>query len=181
MTRRRVLTAVGLIGVLIVLGCALHARAKRSEREWHVWSKGGILYRDWQFDENGKLNDHYPSKLESVRDMIGVTQIVWLDCAGDSFSDDDVDIILAFGELRKLKLAGSRITDKGLCRLSALQRLDEIDICDTETGVAGLRCLAASPMLRKVHVSRSQVTDIEIRELADRGLEIEVAPQPFTP
>jgi hypothetical protein len=84
-----------------------------------------------------------------------VTEIEIFD---ERFTDNDVDLLLAFPDLRELDLPGTGITDEGLTKLAAsLDQLVKLDVSATKVTGRSTRLLSNCKQLR----------ELDLRETAD--------------
>jgi hypothetical protein len=91
-----------------------------------------------------------------------------------NLTDACVPPLLSLTRLRRLSLAGNRITDKGLEQIGKVTNLDELDLEATDVTDQGLIHLQSLRRLKNVNVAATQVTPEGIKALqkALPGVEI---------
>ena len=79
--------------------------------------------------------------------------------------DDDLQYAVVFGQLRKLNLSRTAITDAALSHIQGLVRLESLDLSFTRIGDAGLENLAGLPRLTLLDLSCTKVGDAGLQHL----------------
>ena len=82
-------------------------------------------------------------------------------------SADDLDLLLAFPEITRLKLIGSAGTDAALGRLIGLNQLESLDLHDAITSERGLKSLAELPNLRALALANCSLSDESLNSLTE--------------
>jgi hypothetical protein len=89
--------------------------------------------------------------------------------------------LLSLPRLKKLSLAGNRITDDGLAQIAQLRSLTELDLVATEVSDAGLIHLRGMKSLQVVNLAATRVTAEGIAKLQearpDLTISMETAPE----
>ena len=91
-------------------------------------------------------------------DAVSKTSIVEIDWSRSNTVDRDLAKIADPGGLKRLNLALTRITDKGLNQLAGFLQLEELDLSGTVVTDDGLEALATLTKLRKLSLARGAVT-----------------------
>jgi uncharacterized membrane protein len=81
--------------------------------------------------------------------------ILWLNVAGNSVSDNEMSTIGQFINLERLRLDANPITDKGLQKLFSLPRLQSLNLGGTKVTKDGVSLLSGITSLRNVYVWNS--------------------------
>lgn len=80
---------------------------------------------------------------------------------------EDLDLLLVFPEMSRLRLRGASVTDESLERLSGLARLEYLDIDSAVLGERGLKSLSKLPSLRVLTLKNCSPADRSMQSLAD--------------
>jgi hypothetical protein len=91
-----------------------------------------------------------------------VTSITILD---EEFSDADVDLLLAFPEVREIDVSYTSIGDAGLVKLATLDELALLDVSGTRITSASLRSLSDCRQLRELDISDTGADEESVRSL----------------
>jgi uncharacterized membrane protein len=91
--------------------------------------------------------------------------VVWLDLAGTSTSDDGAAAIAALTNLTRLHLSRTRMGDAGLARLGPLQQLEYLNLYGTRVTDAGLQHLSGLRKLKRLYVWQTAVTPAGVERL----------------
>jgi internalin A len=81
------------------------------------------------------------------------------------YSDADMQVVGGLGQLEKLYLSASIVSDNGLQHLSRLSKLKQLDFSPRETTDEGLRHLENLRELTTLNLSESKVTDTGLASL----------------
>ncbi|MBK5290100.1 MAG: hypothetical protein JJE04_00205 [Acidobacteriia bacterium] len=96
-------------------------------------------------------------------------QIIGLSFRGAFVSDADLDEVAAMGQLEKLDLSETRITDLGLLRLRPLRNVRELNLFYAELITdEGLAVLKDWPRIQRVNLRGTKVTDNTLALLAGK-------------
>ena len=87
----------------------------------------------------------------------------------DRFSDADVNLLLAFPDLRAINLSGTAVTDDGLAKLTAVEQLTVLDVSNTDVSPKSLRVLAKCKHLKELDISYT-CADEEVVDYLKRQL-----------
>jgi uncharacterized membrane protein len=94
-----------------------------------------------------------------LQDLVPVQkQIVALDLNKMPVTDDDLNVIGGFVNLRRLNLNGTPITGEGLKKLASLKNLRTISVSSTALTEDDLHALAQLPKLRTIYAWNTSVT-----------------------
>lgn len=100
-------------------------------------------------------------------------QILWMDLGGNAVNDRLLQKVAEFGNLRKLVLDNTDVTDEGIGNLAKLSHLQSLNLYNTQVSNHILPALAEMPKLKKVYVWRTKITEEDIKGLgADTKLEL---------
>lgn len=83
----------------------------------------------------------------------------------ERFSDADVDLLLAFPDLRAIDVSDTAITDVGLARLASLEQLVELNISRTKVSPSALRRLTHCRNLKELDISDTDADEQLAAEL----------------
>lgn len=75
------------------------------------------------------------------------------------FSDADVDLLLAFPDVRVIVLSHTQITDRGLIKLACLNRLVRLDVHGTKVSGESLRHFVACRELKEFDIRDTKVDE----------------------
>jgi uncharacterized membrane protein/mono/diheme cytochrome c family protein len=92
-------------------------------------------------------------------------QIIWLDLARTTISDEGMKSIGQLAVLRRLSLQNTSITDQGVATLASLANLQYLNLAGSKISDKGLSHLSTLKSLRKVFVYQTGVTATGIREM----------------
>lgn len=115
-----------------------------------------LRYRGFEID------DDPPRYLEWVIPFFGedcfarVTDICLTD---EEFSDADVELLLAFPDLKVVDVSYSSITDKGLIKLASIEGLVQINVEGTNVTAESLRRLSQCRNLREIDIRETHADD----------------------
>ncbi|SHJ09458.1 Uncharacterized membrane protein [Pseudozobellia thermophila] len=100
-------------------------------------------------------------------------QILWMDLGGNAINDNLLRKVSEFGNLRKLVLDNTDITDEGIANLVNLKNLESLNLYNTQVSDHIVPALAEMPKLKKVYVWRTKITEDDIKGLGtDTKLEL---------
>ncbi len=92
-------------------------------------------------------------------------EIVAIDVANTSFSDEEMQHLDQLPTLRELHLAGTHITNAGMAHVASLPQLEELYLAKTLVGDAGLAHVAGLSRLRAINVYGTQITTAGLKHL----------------
>lgn len=98
--------------------------------------------------------------------LAGMTNLTYLGLARTPLSDDDLSAMATLVRLETLNLQGVRVEGPGVKQLRNCRRLREIDWTESRLGDSGLKFLAALPVLDRLRLGKTNVTDAGLLELA---------------
>ena len=94
----------------------------------------------------------------------------------DQFTDADVDLLLAFPDLKLLDIAETGITDSGLAKLTALEQLVSLNVSWTRVSGKSTRLLANLKNLKELNIDET-IDDAQVADdLRSRLPECQVVP-----
>jgi hypothetical protein len=100
--------------------------------------------------------DNPPPYLEWLIPIFGehcFTRITDIRVYSEQFLDQDVDLLLAFPDLRAVDLSNTAITDAGFLRLISRLKLVELDVSGTKVSADAMRRLADCKELKEIGLS----------------------------
>lgn len=86
------------------------------------------------------------------------SSLVWLDLAGTGVTDDAINTITSFDQLRRLSLQETAVTDAALPKLAELQQLQMLNLHTTSVTDAGIVTLRPLANLKRLYVWQTKVT-----------------------
>ena len=86
------------------------------------------------------------------------SSLVWLDLAGTGVTDDAVETITSFYQLRRLSLQETALTDAALPKLVDLRQLEMLNLHTTSVTDAGIVTLRPLANLKRLYVWQTKVT-----------------------
>jgi VanZ family protein len=166
------------------LADAIERYAAQQEFIAHVTSRGAkvtVQQLDWLA---GEIGEDFAQVLETIDSITLV---------GPEFDDTTIDDLVhrqdILGQLHRLDLSESQVTDAGAAKVAAFPYLRRLDVTGTRIGNAALKTLAALPRLERLAVADTRVNrlgrfwlrvarpDLEIartRRVATRGFRAHV-------
>ena len=93
--------------------------------------------------------------------------VVEIDLTRQLLTDNDLQYISPFGELKVLRLGSTEVTTAALAHLTGLARLEKLDLSRTKAGDDGLHHLAGLKELRALYLNGTPVTDAGLIHLKD--------------
>lgn len=85
-------------------------------------------------------------------------QVVWLNLAKTRVSDDGLEILERFPEIRRMHLDRTKVGDRAISHIVKLPKLEYLNLFGTNITDNGLRQLSNMQTLRKVFTAETQVT-----------------------
>ena len=158
--RFRLRTLMILIMICCVLLAWLALEIQRARKQQNaakaVTQLGANIYYDYQFpDSNTPVKFEAPSQIPAfVRSIFGdgmfsdVTYLAW---ESNTITNDDLRLLSEFPRLKKLHLAGNRISEEGLVVLSELDELEEVSL-GMEMTDSGLDHLAGIRSMQELFI-----------------------------
>lgn len=101
-------------------------------------------------------------------------QVIWMDISGHALGDAHLDQLVRFSRLTDLNLARSILPENGLVELSALDRVQVLNLTGTDLSGAGIDALSDWPGLRKVFTYQSGISAESVERFTQSNPEIEV-------
>ncbi len=86
------------------------------------------------------------------------SSLVWLDLAGTGVTDDAIETITSFDQLRRLSLQETALTDAALPKLAELRQLEMLNLHTTSVTDAGIVTLRPLANLKRLYVWQTKVT-----------------------
>ena len=116
-----------------------------------------------------QIGDEHLSLLTPV-----VEQLSWLNLSKTKVSDEGLELLVQFTNLKRLHLENTGIGDAGLTHLKSLPNLEYLNLYGTNISDAGLQELTELKKLRKVYLWQTKVTEDGIPQLRATRPELEV-------
>lgn len=116
------------------------------------------------FGENNSLLDVSYTGLDLTREKlrtldVAKNHITWLSFTETNVVDEWLSVISGFKNLTRLELDKTIISDKGIVYLRDLTHLEVLNMYDSKISNASLPFLQELPELKRVYLSRTQVTE----------------------
>ena len=92
-------------------------------------------------------------------------QVAWLNLAKTKVTDQGLNVLEQFQEVRRLHLDRTKISDAAIPQILKLQKLEYLNLYGTQVTDAGITQLVALPALQKVFTTGTQVTQAGIDRL----------------
>ncbi|CAN0588865.1 unnamed protein product, partial [Ectocarpus sp. 12 AP-2014] len=115
------------------------------------------------FGENNPLLDVSYTGLDLTREKlmaleVAKNHITWLSLTETNVADEWLSVISGFKNLTRLELDKTAITDGGIVYLGDLTHLEVLNMYDSKISNASLPLMQKLPELKRVYLSRTQVT-----------------------
>lgn len=139
--------------------------------------KAGVkIYR---MGQNSPLLEADMAHQEVTKDQLKAlqkasAQLIELDLAYSSISDEWLGELKKFTNLRKLSLQHTSISDEGLRQLSSLQNLRSLNLYSTKVSSASLAILKLLPNLKSVYLWQTDIPAEEALAFAKSNAKVEV-------
>lgn len=163
-----------------VVGVSLHGGEITAEWLVHIEPLGELRAIDLIWTQIGDDGVRYLARFKSVTHLAllddsittaGLTSLAELpslrslNFSGDRFGDAEMVVVGNLGELERLILYNTVVTDNGLKDLDLLRHLKELVLNDTAVTDAGLVHLQYLPKLKRLTLDRTVVSDAGLTHL----------------
>jgi len=127
-----------------------------------------IAYPGGQRIKGYSVSDEPPRLIGWLLPILGehsVAQITTVDVSDDRFSDEDVDLLYAFPDLRELNLSSTALSDEGLDKVTRFEELQVLDISATAVSGVALQKLSKLKGLKELNIEGIDADDEAIGSL----------------
>ena len=159
------LCSVGVIvGAVFMMGMGKVSRVE-ALRNVKVANGASVSVWRWRWLTGVLLDSRWPSVREWSRSFASVYEF---DNSNPphGMTDEEMHLLAAFPELRRLNLSTAGITDVGLVRIAGLRNLEMLSIRDTGVTDAGLTNVARFRKLEELYLQSSKVRGAGLSNLA---------------
>ena len=157
------LTAVG-VGAVLMVGFGKVSRVE-ALRNAKIANGANVSVLKWRWLTELLLNSRSPSIREWSRSFASVHEFDNSNPPNE-MTDQEMHLLAAFPELRRLNLSAAGITDEGVAKIRGLRKLEILSIRDTGVTDAGLTNLAGLTKLEELFLQSSKVRGAGLSNLA---------------